>query len=376
MNAGRRHLLSETPDTLAAWFAAAGEPPFRSKQVFEWIFRRMATSFEAMTNLSLRLRQQLAAAFDIYQSTIVRRVDSRDGTVKLLLKWPDEATSECVLIPAEEGERRTACIGSQVGCPVGCRFCASGLDGVERNLTPGEIVEQVMRIEQICRELEPGDAGDTTHRLSNIVFMGSGEPLANYANVLASVRAINAPWGPHIGARKITISTVGLPKQIRMLADEGLQVNLALSAHAPNDSLRRELIPWAEQIGLNELVAACRDYFEKTGREITFEYILLAGVNDRPEHAQQLAKLASQLRCNVNLIRYNPVSHLPFGRPTSEDTMRFQNILRQSGVNAHVRKSRGLDIDAACGQLRKRFRDDGLITLGTPNAASAEPAAD
>lgn len=365
----KRHILGETPESVGPWLEAAGEPTFRAKQIFEWVYRRRAESFEAMSNLPKRLRDQLGDAFEIYTSSIARRADSADGTIKLLLAWGDGATSECVMIP--DGERRTVCIGSQVGCPVGCRFCASGIDGVERNLTAGQIVEQVMRVEQICRDVDRVPDETTLHQLNNIVMMGSGEPLANYQHVMAGIRILNAAWGLHIGARKITISTVGLPKQIRKLADEGLQVNLALSAHAPNDQLRRELIPWAEQIGLAELVAACRHYFEKTGREITFEYILLAGVNDRAEHAEQLAKLVKQLRCNVNLIRYNPVSPLPFGRPTSEATTRFQAILRKSGVNAHVRKSRGMDIDAACGQLRRRAQADAQVTLTTPGARSS-----
>lgn len=369
----KRHILGETPESLGPWLEAAGEPAFRAKQIFEWVYRRRAESFEAMSNLPKRLRERLAESFELYTSKIARRADSSDGTIKLLLSWGDGATSECVMIP--DGDRRTVCIGSQVGCPVGCRFCASGIDGVERNLTAGEIVEQVMRVEQICREVDHVPDDKTLHQLDNIVMMGSGEPLANYTNVMAAIRSINSPWGLHIGARKITISTVGLPKQIRKLADEGLQVNLALSAHAPNDALRRELIPWAEQIGLAELVAACRHYFEKTGRELTFEYILLAGVNDRAEHAEQLAKLVRQLRCNVNLIRYNPVSPLPFGRPTSDATSRFQAILRKAGVNAHVRKSRGMDIDAACGQLRRKAQGDGLVTLGTSTARST-PGAD
>lgn len=369
----RRSILGETPDSLAPWLATAGEPAYRATQVFEWVYRRRAESFEAMSNLSKRLRERLAESFDFYTSKVARRADSTDGTIKLLLAWPDGATSECVLIP--DGDRRTVCIGSQVGCPVGCRFCASGIDGVERNLTAGEIVEQVMRIERVSREMDGVPAETTLNHLDNIVMMGSGEPLANYSNVMGAIRILNAAWGPHIGARKITISTVGLPKQIRKLADEGLQVNLALSAHAPNDELRRELIPWAEQIGLAELVAACRHYFEKTGREITFEYILLAGVNDRPEHAEQLAKLVKQLRCNVNLIRYHPVSPLPFGRPTSDATARFQAILRRAGVNAHVRKSRGMDIDAACGQLRRRARSESLVTLGTGATSASAPDA-
>ncbi len=199
---------------------------------------------------------------------------------------------------------------------------------------------------------------DGRGRLSNVVFMGLGEPLANYDNVVRAVRTINAEWGPNIGARKITISTVGLPKQIRRLADEGLQVGLALSLHAPTDGLREELIPWAEAIDLDEIVEACSYYFESTGREITLEYILLDRVNDRQTHAGQLARFCQRLRCNVNLIRYNPVDGLPYGRPSSEATNAFQNHLREHGVNVHIRSSRGLDIEAACGQLR--VRETGL----------------
>jgi 23S rRNA (adenine2503-C2)-methyltransferase len=338
------HLLDWTPDELANWFTQRGEKSFRAKQVFEWVYARGATDFEQMTNLSKSLREMLRASLLLYASEVVRRAASSDGTVKSLLRWPDGATSECVMIPSEN--RRTACISSQVGCPVGCRFCASGLSGVERNLTSGQIVEQVLRVS--------AEATATGQRLSNVVFMGLGEPLANYENVMRAVRTINAPWGPNIGARKITISTVGLPKQIRRLAEEGLQLNLALSLHAPNDELRAELIPWAERISIADLTSACRYYFDKTGREITLEYILLDQVNDRTHHARQLARFAKGLRCNVNLIRYNPVEGLPYGRPTSEAAAGFQRVLRDNGVNAHIRTSRGLDIDAACGQLRRR----------------------
>lgn len=385
MNTPRRHLLDETLDTLSEWMTRAGEPAFRAKQVLAWVYHQHVAEFAAMTNLSKPLRERLSGEFEIFTSRSVRRMDARDGTVKLLLEWPDAATSECVLIP--DGPRRsggfdraTACVGSQVGCPVGCRFCASGVDGVERNLTRGQIVEQVLRVDELARSIRAPRPAATSrvhspHALTNIVFMGSGEPLANYVNVLDAIRTLNAEWGPHIGARKITISTVGLPKQIRRLAEEELQINLALSVHAPNDLLRRELIPWAEQIGLDDLVRACRYYFECTGREITLEYILLAGVNDRAEHARELAGLAKRLRCNVNLIRFNPVSPLPFGRPTSESTLRFQQILRQAGVNTHVRKSRGLDIDAACGQLRRRMQGERAVQLTVSAAASpVEPS--
>jgi 23S rRNA (adenine2503-C2)-methyltransferase len=359
----RQHLLDYDADRLAEFFAAAGAEPYRAKQVLEWVYDRGALSFDQMTNLSKPLRQRLADRFDLFASTILRRAASSDGTVKLLLQWPDGATSECVMIPADG--RNTACISSQVGCPVGCRFCASGLDGVQRNLTAGQIVEQVLRAGAEAEQVAQSPAAPTgapphtavearRPRLSNVVFMGLGEPLANYENVIRAVRTINAPWGPCIGARKITLSTVGLPKQIRRLADEGLQLNLALSLHAPNDALRAELIPWAEKISIAQLTSACRYYFDQTGREITLEYILLGGVNDGRSEAAQLARFARGLRCNVNLIRYNPVEGLPYERPTSEATAAFQRYLRDHGVNSHVRTSRGLDIDAACGQLRRR----------------------
>ncbi len=351
---GRRHVLDLDPSELAAWFEARGDRRFRAKQVIEWIYRHGAADFDEMTNLSKVLRETLRASFDVFTSRISRRVASTDGTVKFLLEWPDGATTECVMIPTDT--RKTACISSQVGCPVGCRFCASGLDGLQRNLTCGEMVEQVLRMRAEAGGCAPSGepAASSDRALTNIVFMGLGEPLANYDNVLRAIGMINAPWGVNIGARKITVSTVGLPKQIRRLADEGLQLNLALSLHAPTDALRQDLIPWAEQIANRDLVDACRHYFDTTGREVTLEYLLLDGVNDRQTHARHLARFAGQLRCNVNLIRYNPVDGLPYGRPTSEATFAFQRYLTEHGVNAHVRSSRGLDIDAACGQLRRR----------------------
>ncbi len=344
----RRHILDLDLDGLRAFFAEFGEKSFRAQQVFEWVFEKGVYSFDAMTNLSKALRVSLDERLAVLTSEIVRRSESRDGTIKLLLRWPDGATSECVMIPDET--RRTACISSQVGCPVGCRFCASGIGGLQRNLTAGEIIEQVLRVR--------AEAEQSGERLSNVVFMGLGEPLANYDAVMAAVRTINAEWGANIGARKITISTVGLPKQMRRLAEEGLQLNLALSLHAPTDALREKLIPWAEKIELTELTQACRYYFETTGREITLEYILLDEVNDRLTHAEQLARFCRQFRCNVNLIRYNPVEGLPYGRPQSDAAMAFQKSLRDHGVNSHLRKSRGLDIDAACGQLRRKEAAD------------------
>lgn len=350
----KNHLLDMTPESLAAALKEMGEPAYRGKQILQWVYERNVTTWDEMTNLSKALRERLADQFVIYSSEIVRRAASSDGTVKLLLRWPDGATSECVMIPTEKS--KTACLSSQVGCPVGCRFCASGLDGLQRNLTTGQIIEQALHARR-----EALAAGD---RLSNIVFMGLGEPLANYDNVLASVEIINADWGLGIGARKITISTVGLPKQIRKLAYEGYQLNLALSLHAPNDALRQELIPWAEKISIRELTEACRVYFDTTGREITLEYTLLAGTNDSDANARELAGFVKRLRCNVNLLRYNPVDPLPYKRPSAEAAHAFQERLRSLGVNAHIRKSRGKDIDAACGQLRRReMQAEGGVSL-------------
>ncbi|MBL8878823.1 MAG: 23S rRNA (adenine(2503)-C(2))-methyltransferase RlmN [Phycisphaerales bacterium] len=339
-NDARVHLLGLTSPDLRRWMGEAGHSPYRADQILEWIYRHGVDDFAKMTNLSKALRDWLSEHAVILKSTVTRMSASADGTRKLLLTWPDGRSIETVWIP--DTDRNTACVSSQVGCPVGCRFCASGLTGVERDLTTGEIVEQAARV----RNLIGPEA-----RLNNIVFMGMGEPLANYDNVIAAIRILNAPWGLNIGARKFTVSTVGLPKQIRRLADEELQLNLALSLHAPSDDLRKELIPWA--VPIEDLLSACEYYFEKTGREITLEYTLLGNVNDKPRHADKLAQIAGRLRANVNLLRYNPVAGLPFERPDAQTTLTFQERLRDRGVNAHTRRSRGDDIDAACGQLRR-----------------------
>ncbi len=354
----RQHLLGTTLEAFTAFCADHEIPAYRARQVFEWVYPKAVPDFAGMTNLPKPLREQWAREWIVRTSTVDRRQVATDGTVKLLLRWPDGATSECVLIP--DGRRRTACISSQVGCPVGCAFCASGLNGLQRQLSAGEIVEQVLRVRDLCeprdrghQETQPAASLPEPARLSNIVFMGLGEPLANYAAVLGAIRILNAPWGPNIGARSITVSTVGLPTQIRRLAREGLQINLAVSLHAPDDKLRGQLIPWAKRVPIAELVAAGREYYETTHREVTIEYILLDGVNDQPEQATQLVKICRQMRCNVNLIRYNPVPGLRFERPKTFAVQRFVERLRERGVNVHVRKSRGLDIDAACGQLRR-----------------------
>jgi 23S rRNA (adenine2503-C2)-methyltransferase len=255
----RSPLLDLDLAALVAWLEERGEPAFRARQVLEWVFRHGAVAFESMTNLPGDLRENLAATFSVRTTAEMRRSEAPDGTTKLLLKWPDDALSECVMIPDAASGRRTACLSTQVGCDVGCTFCASGLDGSLRNLGVGEILEQALAINDLLRAQE--------ERLSHVVFMGMGEPLANYRATVEAVRRLNAPWGLAIAQRRITVSTVGLPGRIERLAQEGLQVNLALSLHSPDDRLRRDLVPWAKSIPLARLLEACRTYFsERTSR--------------------------------------------------------------------------------------------------------------
>jgi len=331
------------PAEFDAQIARLGWPAFRGKQVRDWVYNKLVTNPAEMTNLPAADRASLAESMTFSSATVTKEQHSNDGTIKLLLTWPEGYTAETVLIP--DGDRRTACVSSQVGCPVRCTFCASGIDGVKGNLSAGQIVEQIFTFNRI---LAPRG-----ERITNVVFMGMGEPLANYASVMRAIRILHDPQCLNLGARRITISTVGVPSKMRDLAHEELPINLAISLHAPNEPLRKQLIPWAEHFALPEILEAARYYFDKTGREITLEYILLAGVNDRPEHARELVRVCKTMRANVNLIRYNEVEGLPFKRPTSHDVVAFQEILRKGGVNAHVRKSRGCDIDAACGQLRR-----------------------
>lgn len=358
-----QHIFQFTPDTLREWCHTHDLPEYRADQILDWVYRQNTADPGLMTNLSPGDRELLAREITFVSGDVLQHQSATDGTQKLLLQWVDPRTpgavnsslslpqsgiapdssrqTECVMIPA--GSRRTACISSQVGCAVGCRFCASGVGGLDGNLSAGRIVEQVWQMTRLPR----------VERITNIVFMGMGEPLANFDPVLHAVRTIAAPWGMGVSARKITISTVGLPAAIEKMADQlELPVTLALSLHAPNDELRRELIPWAEYTSIKELLTACDTWFRKTGREITLEYILLGAVNDQPTHARQLVKIARTLRANVNLIRYNEVSGLPFTRPRDGDVRTFQTLLQEGGVNVHLRASRGRDIAAACGQLR------------------------
>lgn len=370
-------------------------PTFRAKQILEWVYEKGVADPTKMTNLGKLDRDVLAQEMTFLSGETLRHLRASDGTQKLLVEWGDSkpATTEqdraattpstpttqpeepgpghrtlsltqaaqqigdpsrqteCVMIPSlrqdddpDSGpDRFTACISSQVGCPVGCKFCASGLTGLDHNLSAGRIVEQAWRLARL-----PG-----VRRITNIVFMGMGEPLSNLQAVVPAIRTFTGLWGMGISARKITVSTVGLPKAIEKLGEQlDLPVTLALSLHAPNDEVRRKLIPWAEYTTIKDLLAACQRWFERTGREITLEYTLLRHVNDRPEHAEQLGQIAKTLRANINLIRYNEVAGLPFQRPQDEDVRRFQQLLRARNINTHIRASRGRDIAAACGQLR------------------------
>ena len=359
------------PTTLAAWAAARKMPAFVTKQIMEWVYTKGVIAPALMTNLSKLNRERLEQEMIFEQGRVEAEMSASDGTQKLLLAWPDSSkraakllpivgapsadrTTECVMIP--NPERKTACVSSQVGCPVGCKFCASGIGGLEGNLTRGRIVEQAWRLGRL----------KGVERISHVVFMGMGEPLANFSAVTDAIRTLNAPWGMGISARRITVSTVGLPSAIRKLVGFEIPVTLALSLHAPNDQMRREIIPWAEYSTIEELLDACDEYFRATGREITLEYIVLGGFNDRPEHADELSVLARKLRANVNLIRWNEVADLPFRRPLTEDVLQFQEVLRSRGVNVHIRASRGRDIAAACGQLRHEVKMSSTAT--TPRA--------
>jgi 23S rRNA (adenine2503-C2)-methyltransferase len=341
----QQHALELFPRDVDSIVAELGLPQFTSKQILDWIYTKKIDSIDEMSNIAKRHRIVLAEQLQLRRSKVVTTQKASDGTVKKLLAWDEGSMqTETVMIPAKA--RRTACVSSQVGCPVGCTFCASGIGGLEGNLTVGQIVEQVVSL--------------GADNITNIVFMGMGEPLANYSAVTRAIRIINAPWGLGIGARKITVSTVGLPAAIERLATFDVPVTLALSLHAPNDDLRKQLIPWAKFATIQEILSACDIYFKATGREITLEYLLLRGVNDRVSHAKELAELCKTLRCNVNLIRYNEVSELPFERPETKQVHRFQETLSKANVNSHIRASRGRDISAACGQLK---RDVSQVTI-------------
>ncbi len=352
-------IKSLTLNDLTERFRALGQKPYRAKQVIEWLYAKRVKDFAAMTNLSADLRAQLAEQFSFDALEVVRVLGSEDTTRKFLLRLGDGALIESVLIPAspalygEASDRRTLCVSTQVGCAYGCKFCASGLDGFSRNLHAGEIVEQVLKAEEVSGE-----------RVNNIVFMGMGEPLANFANVMSAIEIINAHWGVGIGARHITLSTSGLAPQIRQLAEQPLQVRLAISLHGATDDVREKIMPVNRKYPLSVLLDACEDYAERKRQTIFFEYILIENVNDRPEDAWALAQITRRIPSKVNCIPYNTVEGLSWTRPSEARQDAFMAVLREADVRATIRREKGHDIAAACGQLRRQTE----VGRGVPTA--------
>lgn len=336
------HLLDQSAAQLKAWLTEAGQPGFRAAQILKWLFEKRVQNFDQMTDLPQSLRNRLADNFQIWTATVAKHSVSPDGTEKLVLDLRDRGRVECVLL--RDGSRRSICVSSQVGCAMGCVFCASGLDGVDRNLTSGEIVEQMLLLQRLLPEDE---------RLSHIVMMGMGEPLANLDGVLAALEQASRDDGLGISTRRITISTVGLPPAMRRLADHHCHYHLAVSLHAADDELRTQLVPVNKNIGLQAVLEAADHYFEVSGRRLTFEYVLLAGINDQPPHAQRLARLLAGRPALLNLIPYNPVAGLRYKTPSAGALARFRSILEQAGIQLKVRQRKGDKINAACGQLRR-----------------------
>ncbi|WP_078811914.1 23S rRNA (adenine(2503)-C(2))-methyltransferase RlmN [Prosthecobacter debontii] len=355
-------LLGLTPPEITSLMAEMGEPAFRAKQVIEWTFTKRAESIEAMSNLSKALRQNLAEKFVTRTMKIATVTGSKDTTRKFLLKLHDGRFVETVLIPAnpalygEASDRHTLCVSSQVGCAYDCKFCASGLAGFTRNLTAAEIVEQIVQVEAYAQE-----------RVDNLVFMGMGEPLANYGHVTKAIEILNAEWGIGIGARHMTVSTSGVAPQIKKLADFPLQIRLAISLHGASDEVRNKIMPVNQKYNLDELFAALAYWRSKRKQHITFEYILIQDVNDGIDQAHRLAKRAKGLEAKVNLIPYNTVEGLPWVRPTEKHQDEFQDVLLNAGVKATLRREKGHDIAAACGQLRLRQETElGIIESPIP----------
>jgi len=346
-------ILGETLGSLTEVLHDLGHKPYRARQIMDWLHQRKADSFEAMTDLPAELRAQLAEKFPAIRLEAVRLSGSKDTTRKFLFRLPDGQFIESVFIPAspalygETSDRKTLCVSTQVGCAYGCKFCASGLRGWKRNLSAGEIASQVRHAEQATGE-----------RVDNIVFMGMGEPLANFPNLSTTIEILNAPWGFGIGARHITVSTSGLAPQIRQLADHPVPVRLAISLHGATDEVREQIMPVNKKYPLAELFDACAYFTSRRKQKLGFEYILIAGVNDGLEQARLLAMHARRLNAKVNLIPYNTVEGLPWSRPGEARQQEFVRAVRAGGVVATIRREKGHDIDAACGQLRLRAEDE------------------
>ncbi|MDR1497240.1 MAG: 23S rRNA (adenine(2503)-C(2))-methyltransferase RlmN [Puniceicoccales bacterium] len=361
-------VFAETPESLALRLAQRNEPSFRAGQVFKWIYKERARSPDQMTNLPRPLREWLSANFDFAPNTPVLGTDSSDVTRKILQRLRDGSLIETVILRAprtgkdNEKARTTLCVSTQIGCAYGCRFCASGLKGWKRDLSAGEIVAQVMSA------LE-NKAADT---LDNLVVMGMGEPLANYDNLIAALRILNAPWALGLGARRMTISTSGIVPKILTLAEEPLDVRLAVSLHGSTNAVRDKIMPINKQYPLETLLPACKTFAEKHGRMLTFEFILIAGVNDSIDQARSLAKIAREIHAHVNLIPCNPVAGLPWKRPSIARQQAFTHELHSCGISVTLRREKGTDIAAACGQLRLQVENgeaNQSLQRGGPKSA-------
>ena len=339
-----REILATDRNELKQWLADRGERSFRLQQIEKWIYHHRATSFDVMSDLPQALREALSKEFTVRSSRVAHHHQADDGTEKLLVELADGKRIECVLL--RDGVRRTICVSSQVGCAMGCVFCASGLNGVDRNLAPFEIVNQALHLQALL----PMD-----ERLSHVVMMGMGEPLANLDHVLAALDVITSPAAFGISARRITISTVGLPVPMDRLTKSNPRYHLAVSLHAASDALRNKLVPVNDRIGIQKILAAADRYFEASGRRLTFEYVLLAGVNDSEEDAKALAAKLRGRPALLNVIPYNPVEGLPYRTPSGPAIQRFRAILENAGLTVRFRQRKGDKINAACGQLRREL---------------------
>ena len=348
----------ETPDSLGARLAEAGHPRYRAGQVFAWLYPKRAESAEVMTNLPSDLRSWLAYNYDFNSAEVLGKKTASDVTQKLLQRLRDGSLIETVIIRApmegvgQEKSRRTICISTQVGCAYGCKFCASGLEGWKRDLSVGEIVSQLVQVCRIEDQTDPTRAAEGLASFDNIVVMGMGEPLANYDNLLAALKTVNAAWGFGFGARRVTISTSGVVPKILKLAEEDLGFRLAISLHGATNEVREQIMPVNRKYPLEQLIPAAKIFARTHGRMLTLEFILIEDINDSLDQARKLAAIARDLHAHVNLIPYNTVEGLPWVRPSITRQDRFVKEVRALGVTATLRREKGHDIDAACGQLR------------------------
>ncbi|MCX8487472.1 MAG: 23S rRNA (adenine(2503)-C(2))-methyltransferase RlmN [Verrucomicrobia bacterium] len=366
----------ETPETLGERLVADGHPRYRAGQIFEWLYPRRAETPEAMTNLPANLRAWLLANYDFEATSLVQRKASSDVTQKILQRLRDGSLIETVIIRApmegvgQEKSRRTICISTQVGCAYGCKFCASGLEGWKRDLSIGEIVSQLVQVCRIEDKADPARAAEGLASFDNIVVMGMGEPLANYENLMSALRIVNAAWGFGFGARRVTISTSGVVPKILKLAEEPLGFRLAISLHGATNEVRNQIMPVNKKFPLEELIPAAKAFARKHGRMLTLEFILIEDINDSLEQAKKLAVIARELHAHVNLIPYNKVEGLPWVRPSLTRQDRFVKELRALGVTATLRREKGHDIDAACGQLRLQTEKAQAGGAAPPPAAA------